>query len=87
MMKQKRTLLLTNCFLYNIKTDDIQRKIDVSHIKAVTKSTKKDCNQFAVHVNAEYDYLYESDFRVNIFDALKYVFYCNKNQNLPIYGV
>ena len=75
-MKQKRTLLLTNCFLYNIKDkDDIQRKIDVENIKGVTKSTKKGCTQFAVHVNAEYDYLYESDFRVNIFDALKWIFY------------
>lgn len=37
-MKQERTLLLTNQSLYNIKKSHVQRKINVSNIKAVTKS-------------------------------------------------
>ena len=39
-MKQERIFLLTNQSLYNIKKEEVQRRIDVSSIKAVTKSTK-----------------------------------------------
>jgi hypothetical protein len=87
MQKQSRILLLTNRSLYNIKKDQIQRKINVQQIKAVTKSTKDGCIQFVVHVASEYDYIYESEFRPEIFDALKYVYYTEHNSNLPLYGV
>jgi len=40
-MKQERTFLLTTLYLYNIKKSEIQRRISVKSIKAVTKSTLK----------------------------------------------
>jgi hypothetical protein len=38
-------------------------------------------------VASEYDYIYESDFRPEIFEAIKYVYFNEHNQNLPLYGV
>jgi hypothetical protein len=60
-------MLLTNLSLYNIKKGSIQRTIRVDSIKAVSKSLVQDCNQFVVHVTSEYDYLFESEFRNEIF--------------------
>jgi hypothetical protein len=54
-------LLLTNQNLYNIKKDSIQRKIGVDSVKALTKSTKDNSNEFVVHVNNEYDYRFDSE--------------------------
>jgi len=39
-MKQERIFLLTNQSVYNIKKEEVQRRIDISSIKAITKSTK-----------------------------------------------
>lgn len=86
-MKQERTLLLTNLSLYNIKKDQVQRKISINSIKALTKSTNPNNAQFIVHVRSEYDYMYESDFRKEIFDAMKYAFWKANGVNLPVYGV
>jgi serum/glucocorticoid-regulated kinase 2 len=52
----------------------------------VSKSTKEP-KEFIVHVKSEYDYRFESDFRKEIFEALKYVFYCDYKTNLPVYAV
>jgi hypothetical protein len=41
-MKQERTLLLTNSNLYNLKISQVQRRINISSIKAATKSVKAD---------------------------------------------
>ena len=54
---------MTNHSLYNIKKDNIQRKIGVVSIKALTKSSKKDNLEFVVHIKNEYDYRFESDYR------------------------
>lgn len=43
-MKQERTFLLTNQSLYNIKKAEVQRRIALASIKAVTKSTQPDNN-------------------------------------------
>jgi len=40
-----------------------------------------------VHVRSEYDYMFESEFRKEIFEAFKYVFYNEHKTNLPVYGV
>ena len=85
-MKQDRTLLLTNHCLYNIKKDQVQRRISVGAVKAVSKSTKEQ-KEFIVHVKSEYDYRFESDFRKDIFEALKWVFYSTNKTNLPVYAV
>ena len=42
--------------LYNIKKDQVQRKINIDSIKAITKSTKAGNPEFVVHVKNEYDY-------------------------------
>ena len=86
-MKQDRTLLLTNLNLYNIKKDQVQRKINIGSIKAITKSTKAGNPEFVVHIKNEYDYRYESDFRTEIFEAIKFVYYQEHKVNLPVYGV
>lgn len=58
-----RVLLLTNMALYNLKDTDIQRRIAVPTIRAITKSTKPKCLEFVVHVTNDYDYRFESEMR------------------------
>jgi len=86
-MRQDRFLLLTNQNLYNIKKDNIQRKISIASIKAMTKSIKEDNQEFIVHVKSEYDYHFECDKRTDIFNAVKFVYYDLNKSNLPVYGV
>ena len=66
---------MTNQTLYNIKKDQVQRRIAVSSIKAVTKSLNKDNKEFVIHVKAEYDYRFDSEKITSIFNALKDVFF------------
>jgi len=61
MMGQERVFLLTNFAAYNVKSDAIDRKMSMSTIKAITKSTKDGCNQIVIHIRSEFDYLVESD--------------------------
>lgn len=86
-MKQERTFLLTNQSLYNIKKEEVQRRIDVTSIKSITKSTKKDSNEFVVHVKNEYDYDFESQYRNDIFESIKYIWWKTHKTNVPVYGV
>ena len=86
-MKQDRTFLLTNQYLYNIKKTEVQRRIAVKSIKSVTKSTIPNNLQFIVHIKNEYDYMFESDFRKEIFEALKNTFWKTNGINLPVFGV
>ena len=86
-MKQDRTFMITNQGLYNIKKNECQRRIGIKAIKAVTKSTQANNLQFIVHCMNEYDYMFESDFRKEIFEALKYVYFIQNQHNLPVYGV
>lgn len=65
----------------------MQRRIAIASIKAVTKSTLANNPEFVVHVKNEYDYRFESDYRKEIFDALKYVYWKENRVNLPVYGV
>jgi hypothetical protein len=74
-MKQERTLLLTSYGLYNLKKDSIQRKIPLTAVKALTKSTLNGCMQFVVHVKHEYDYMFDSEFRKIFVDAVKWAFH------------
>lgn len=73
--------------MYNIKKDSIQRRIGVDAIKSITKSTKGKSNEFVVHVKSEYDYRFESEYRNDIFDAIKYVCWRHNKVNLPVYAV
>ena len=74
-MKQERVLLLTSLGLYNLKKDSIQRKIPLTAVKALTKSTLGGCGQFVVHVKREYDYMFDSEFRKIFIHALKWAFH------------
>lgn len=56
-------------------------------IKSVTKSTKEKSQEFVVHVKSEYDYRFESEYRSEIFEAIKYVCWKRNKVNLPVYGV
>lgn len=86
MMREERILLLTNLGLHCLKKDEIQRKVHLSSIKALTKSTRTDL-PFVVHVKSDYDYHFDSPHRKHLFDALKFVYYTEFNKNLPVYGV
>ena len=85
-MREERILLLTNMGLHCVKKDEIDRKIPISSIKALTKSLKNDL-PFVVHVKREYDYHFDSPQRQQLFNALKEVFFNDNNKNLPVYGV
>jgi hypothetical protein len=43
--------------------------------------------QFVVHVRNEYDYIYMSDLRNEIFTAMKRVFNQYTGKNIAVYGV
>lgn len=89
-MKQERTLLLTNFSLYNIKKDQVQRKIAVNLMNGLSKSMKKDILEFIVHVKDEYDYRFECsdhDSITKVFDACKNTYWKSTGVNLPVYGV
>ena len=81
-MKQERTLLLTNKALYNLKKIEVQRSIHVKNIRFLTQSTKDGNKEFVVHVKNEYDYRFESDYRSEIFDAIKYVYWKHFGTNI-----
>lgn len=87
-MKQERTLLLTNIKLYNVKKHEMQRAIAIENIKALTKSMDpKRATSFIVHVASEYDYVFDSEQRDDVFKQIKYYFWNAKKRNLPIYAV
>ena len=87
-MKQERTLLLTNLKLYNVKKNEMQRTIELSKIKGLTKSSDpKRATSFIVHVSMEYDYQFDSDHRDEIFKQIKYYYWNIKKSNLPIFAV
>lgn len=80
--------MLTNQKLYNVKKTELQRAIAIDSIKALTKSLDaKRSTSFIVHVASEYDYMFDSDSRDDIFSQIKYYYWCIKKTNLPIYAV
>ena len=80
--KQERILLITNQNLYNIKKVKVQRKIPLSCIYGVTKSTFQDSDEFVVHVFKEHDYRFISNKKDDIIEVLKAV-----NPSMNIYKV
>lgn len=60
--KQKRVLLVTALGIYNILADNLskcKRRIDVRRLESVSRSQGAS-DQFVIHVNGDYDYLFES---------------------------
>ena len=86
-MKQVRNLLLTTHHLANVKDHDFQRKIKLTNIKAMTKSTELNNNEFICHVKDEYDYRFVCEKREELFSHIKECYFTLMNENLPIYGV
>ena len=58
--KQKRSLLITNKYLYNFKGTKLKRKISLLNIAATTVSEDPSSDEFVIHVPDEYDYRYTS---------------------------
>ena len=81
--------MVTNKGVYNIKNRcEIQRAISLDKIKGVTIGTQDGNDQFIIHVNDEYDYLFRSkDKRQEIINAVKYAYFRAKTSNLPVYGI
>lgn len=86
-MKQERCMLLTNMYLYNINKDSVQRRIGVEAIKAMTKCVKEKSMEFVIHVKKEYDYQFDSEYRDQIFEAIKFVYWKHNKTNIPVYAV
>eukprot|EP01083_Nonionella_stella_P103382 295153_1 len=56
--KQERVLLLTDKAIYNIKSKSIKRRIDLSQIVAITKSSTS--TEFTLNIPSEYDYRFDA---------------------------
>ena len=57
-LTQERYIVITNNAIYNLKGKQLKRKIEISKLKGITNSSKT--NEFVLHGNEEYDYLYYS---------------------------
>ena len=70
---QERKILITNLGIYNIKGNEIKRRIGMKDLKGITVSNTSD--QFAIHCNQnEYDYLFISKSRKKIIKVLQTLF-------------
>jgi len=87
--KQERIFAITNLAVYNIKKYKVQRRILISDIDGITKSTDSTCFEFVIHVEIEYDYRFLTTERKrdDIFFVLKHCFHNLFNKNLPVFGV
>ena len=79
--------MLTNHALYNLKDTSFQRRISIKSIKAISRSSKKGCLEFVVHVKDQYDYRFDSDSRRAIFDAVKFHYWKTNKSNIPVFEV
>lgn len=85
---QERQMMLTTKRLYNIADcSKMQRKILVSSVSAISRSTVDGNLEFVVHVKDEYDYQFESADRDEIFEAIKYAYWKVTGKNVPVYMV
>lgn len=60
-MRQKRIIVVTSKFVYNLKGKKIRRKINVAEVAATTQSRHPESQEFVIHVPREYDYRYSSE--------------------------
>ena len=84
---QERIFVVTDLAIYNIKVNEIKRRIKIEDLKGITVS--KTSNQFIIHCNQnEYDYLYIYPKRKKIVKMLQSVYenktskdllFCQKN--------
>lgn len=62
-IRQERSLVLTDNAIYNLKRNDIQRRIPYEKLESITKS--KLSSEFVLHIKDEYDYRFLSFNRRN----------------------
>ena len=82
---QKRVFVLTNKAIYNFSKSDLRRKIQVGKITGIINSRLS--NEFTVHVESEYDYLFVTDKKEDIFRFLRRVFRDLTKKKLPFFEV
>ena len=65
-------MVLTNKALWNVKGQELQRSILLTHMSGLTKNIKRGGHEeFIVHVKDEYDYRLTSKCRENLFTHIK----------------
>jgi len=58
---QKRNIVITNKYIYNLNGLKVRRKISLSKVIATTLSTHIKSQEFIIHVKEEHDYRYTSE--------------------------
>ena len=53
---QKRDMLLTTELLCNVKNNQFKRNIKINNLRALTRSTDPEIDNFIIHVKDEWDY-------------------------------
>jgi hypothetical protein len=43
--------------------------------------------EFVIQIRKQYDYHFESDYKAEMFDALKWLYFEQNKSNIPVYGV
>ena len=85
--KQDRTIVITTCKIYNIKTNKVQRQICLTRLAGISKALLGSKTEFTVHVKDGHDYRYMTERRNEIIDILKFRFADIMAANLPIFGI
>ena len=84
---QERNLIITSQAIYNLKKNDLQRKILISSIGTITRSGHKESTEFVIHVPSEYDYRYSSQNKEEIIEIIKTSYFNISKKMLPMYEV
>jgi len=58
--KQKRNLVITTKNIYNLKSKDLRRRINLLNVAATTVNEDENNKEFVIHVPDEYDYRFIS---------------------------
>ena len=85
--KLERKIMITGESVYSINEGSVQREVKVMDLRGLTKNTKEDSTEFVIHVDRDYDFIFESDRREVLFKAIKYVYWNSNRENIPVYGI
>ena len=78
---ENRNILITNLAIYNLKKNEIKRRIKIEDLYGITYSTAS--TQFIIHFNEnDYDYLFQSDNRDKMIKMLQNLYENIKNQDI-----
>ena len=84
---QERMFIVTTERLYNLKKNKLKRFININKLNGLSKTMQAGKNEFAIHVQGEYDYRFICDRRDEVIEILKQRYIEVRNQNLPIFGI